>query len=173
MISITNKLQIDLTKLSVHEVNTPEDRADLIALRKIIAAENDFDFLDVSDVESYYQKRENVYRKCFFLLRNNEKACGIGEIIPINTLYCHHIAEANILLMQSVMGQGCASLLMQHIEKKLIKLDISKAQTTILQNNLQGLSFLIKHGFHIEGKLKGVVYKNEEFFDAYFMAKNI
>lgn len=85
-----------------------------------------------------------------------------------------HRGDMGIAILKDYWGLGAGSLLMEYLMKWVKQNgEISKIELQVRQDNIRAVELYTKWGFIIEGKITRGMKVEDEYFDLYYMGKNI
>lgn len=156
----------------------PSDTKQFVDFYNKLAEETDYlmftadEVSDKADQEEKFIKKYNDYKQVFIAVDGDEIVGYLG-IKRSHLEKLMHRAKFTVGVLEDHQRQGIATKLIEFAEDWAKEQDVKRLELTVITENEPAIALFEKTGFEKEGTRKDAVNINDDYYDEYFMAKEI
>lgn len=156
----------------------PSDTKKFVEFYEELAKETDYlmftpeETSKAEDKEEDFIKKYNDYKQVFVAV-DDDKIVGYLGLKRSHLSKLKHVAKFTVGVLNDHQKQGIATKLIEFAEKWAKEEGIHRLEITVITENKPAIALFEKTGFEREGTRKGAVNMDDDFYDEFFMAKEI
>lgn len=156
----------------------PSDAEKFVDFYEKLADETDYlmftpdEVSDKADEEEDFIKKYDDYKQVFVAVDEDEIVGYLG-ISRSHLAKLTHMAKFTVGVLEDYQRQGIATKLIDFAEEWAKEKDITRLEITVVTENEPALALFEKTGFEQEGTRKDSVNLDGDFYDEFYMAKEI